>query len=122
MSRLETVYNRGFWDGYYLGQKLGEWAGVHGSKATKKKIYLGKAKRYFPKIQVGEFDLEAHQLKKGDHILITGKITGVIEGVAEEMRLENENVNSVKKGDNFSLKLENPIRLNDKLYKVVDSE
>jgi len=122
ISRLKTVYNRGFWDGYYLGQQLGEWTGVHGSKSTKKKVYVGIAKRYFPKIQVAEFDMESHQLKKGDNILITGKKTGVLEAVAEEIRLDNKTVGEVKKGDNFSLKLKNPVRAKDKLYKVIDSE
>ncbi len=122
ISKLKTVYNRGFWDGYYLGQKLGEWAEVHGSKANKKKIYVGIAKRYFPKIQVAEFDMESHQLKKGDNILITGKKTGVLEAVAVEMRLDDKTVEEVKKGDNFSLKLKNPVRAKDKLYKVIDCE
>ena len=122
MKRLETVYNRGFWDGYYLGQKFGEWSKVHGSKATKKKIYLGKAKKYFKKIKVAEFDLEAQQLEEGDDILITGKTTGVIEAVAKEMRLNNKKVKGVKKGDNFSMKFINLVRPSDKLYKIVNSE
>ena len=122
ISKLKTVYNRGFWDGYYLGQKLGEWAEVHGSKANKKKIYVGIAKRYFPKNQVAEFDMESHHLKKGDNILITGKKTGVLEAVAVEMRLDDKTVEEVKKGDNFSLKLKNPVRAKDKLYKVIDCE
>ena len=122
MMRLESVYNRGFWDGYYLGQKLGEWSGTHGSKATKKKVYLGKAKKYFSKIQVAEFDLETLQLKEGDNILITGRTTGVIETIAGEMRLDNKQVKNVKKGDNFSMKLINTVRPSDKLYKVINIE
>ena len=85
MTKLKTVYNRGFWDGYYLGQKLGEWSNIHGSKATKKKIYLGKAKKYFTNLQVAEFDLETTHLKEGEDIIITGKTTGVIEAIAGEI-------------------------------------
>jgi len=121
MSRLKTVYNRGFWDGYYLGQKMGEWTGMHGSKSTKKKIYLGKAKKYFTKIQIAEFDLEAQQLKEGDNILIIGRTTGIIETVVGEMRINDKQVKGVKKGDNFSMKLDSTVRPSDKLYKVVNS-
>ncbi len=119
MNRLKAVYNRGFWDGYYLGQKMGEWTGIHGSKSTKKKIYLGKAKKYFKKIQIAEFDLEAQQLKEGDNILIIGRTTGIIETVVGEMRINDKQVKDVKKGDNFSMKLDSTVRPNDKLYKVV---
>ena len=119
MKELKTVYNRGFWDGYYLGKKLGEWSGVHGSKATKRKIYLGKAKKYFNKIKVAEFDLETLNLKEGDNILITGRTTGIIETKAKEIRLEDKRVKDVKKGDNFSMKLISKIRPSDKLYKIV---
>ena len=121
MNRLKTVYNRGFWDGYYLGQKMGEWTGIHGSKSTKKKIYLGKAKKYFTKIQIAEFDLEAQQLKEGDNILIIGRTTGIIETVVGEMRINDKQVKGVKKGDNFSMKLDSTVRPSDKLYKVVNS-
>jgi len=121
MNRLKAVYNRGFWDGYYLGQKMGEWTGIHGSKSTKKKIYLGKAKKYFTKIQIAEFDLEAQQLKEGDNILIIGRTTGIIETVVGEMRINDKQVKGVKKGDNFSMKLDSTVRPSDKLYKVVNS-
>ena len=121
LKRLKSVYNRGFWDGYYLGQKLGEWAGVHGSKATRKKVFLAKGKRYFPRIQVAEFQMEALQLKKGDQILITGKTTGVIETTIEEIRVDNAQQKVVNKGDNFSIPLQETIRPGDKLYKVVDA-
>ena len=122
IKKLETVYNRGFWDGYYLGQKLGEWTRIHGSKASKKKIYLGKAKNYFTKIQVAEFDLETQQLKEGDNILIAGRRTGIIETVAGEIRLNDKQVKSVKKGDNFSMRLDYVVRSSDKLYKIVNSK
>lgn len=121
MERLKSVYNRGFWDGYYLGQKLGEWSGVHGSKATTKKVFLGKGMKYFPKIQVAEFQMEALQLNKGDQILITGKTTGVVEDVIGEMRVDDQVVEAVQKGDNFSFPLSTTIRPGDKLYKVVDA-
>ena len=122
ITKLKTVYNRGFWDGYYLGQKLGEWTKTHGSKATKKKIYLGKAKKYFTNLQVAEFNIESFNLKKGDNILITGKTTGVIETIVDEMRNNDKLVTDVKKGDNFSMKLDYFIRPNDRLYKVVNAE
>ena len=97
MTKLKTVYNRGFWDGYYLGQKLGEWSKTYGSKATKKKMYLGKAKKYFTNLRVAEFDLESFSLNKGDNILITGKTTGVVETTVGEMRLNDKLVKDVKK-------------------------
>ena len=122
ITKLKTVYNRGFWDGYYLGQKLGEWTKTHGSKATKKKIYLGKAKKYFTNLQVAEFNIESFNLKKGDNILITGTTTGVIETIVDEMRNNDKLVTDVKKGDNFSMKLDYFIRPNDRLYKVVNAE
>jgi putative protease len=122
IDKLETVYNRGFWDGYYLGQKLGEWTRIHGSKASKKKIYIGKAKNYFTKIQVAEFNLETQQLKEGDNIIITGRTTGIIETVAGEIRLNDKQVKSVKKGDNFSMRLDYVVRSSDKLYKIVNSK
>lgn len=121
MGRLETVYNRGFWDGYYLGQKLGEWSGVHGSKATKKKVFLGKAIKYYPKIQVAEFDMAALQLKEGESILITGKTTGVIETEIGKMRVDNQEVSEVSKGDRITFELGDVVRPGDKLYKVVDA-
>jgi len=122
ITKLKTVYNRGFWDGYYLGQKLGEWTKTHGSKATKKKIYLGKAKKYFTNLQVAEFNIESFNLKKGDNILITGTTTAVIETIVDEMRNNDKLVTDVKKGDNFSMKLDYFIRPNDRLYKVVNAE
>jgi putative protease len=121
MTQLETVYNRGFWDGYYLGQKLGEWAGVHGSKATKKKIFLGKAIKYYPKIQVAEFQIDAQQMKKGDNILITGKTTGVLEFEMSSMRVDDSTTDEVKKGDRITFPIESHIRPGDKLYKMVEA-
>ncbi len=120
-TRLATVYNRGFWDGYYLGRKMGEWSNAYGSKATTKKIYLAKGIKYFSKINVAEFLLEAHSLKKGDNILITGPTTGVIETSVDEIRVDDKVVDEVKQGENFSIKIDELIRPSDKLYKVVES-
>ncbi|WP_187262698.1 peptidase U32 family protein [Pontibacter beigongshangensis] len=118
-GRLATVYNRGFWDGYYLGRKMGEWNDSYGSKATEKKILIGKGIKYFGKIKVGEFGMESHALKKGDQILITGPATGVIRTTVEEMRVADVVVEQVAKGDVFSMRVPDTIKPNDKLYKVV---
>lgn len=120
-KRLATVYNRGFWDGYYLGKKMGEWSESYGSKATLKKIFVGKGIKYFPKAKVGEFLLETHSLKKGDNILITGPTTGVIEASIDEIRVDEKNVDEVNKGEHFSIKIDEQIRASDKLYKIVNS-
>lgn len=120
-KRLSTVFNRGFWDGYYLGRKMGEWSKEHGSSATKKKIYLGVGRKYFDKIQVGEFMMETHSLKKGDEIIITGPKTGIIKTKVEEIRMNDNPVEEVKKGDVFSIKVPEKIRPSDKLYKWVDA-
>ena len=117
-SRLETVYNRGFWDGYYLGKELGEWTDEHGSKATKKKTLLGYGVKYFQKIGVGEFTLQSGELFVGDEILITGPTTGAVQTKVENLRLDNKEVTSVKKGDNFSMPISTKVRSSDKLYRL----
>jgi putative protease len=118
-QRLKQVFNRGFWDGYYLGQKLGEWSNVYGSKSTKKKIYLGKGINFFSKIGVAEFLIESGELCTGDEIIITGPTTGVIHGNVSEIRI-NENVKLIaKKGEKCSFPVNNVIRRSDKLYKVL---
>ncbi|WP_271711560.1 peptidase U32 family protein [Marinigracilibium pacificum] len=123
MQRLSEVYNRGFWSGYYLGQKLGEWTSQPGSVATKKKVYLGRGNHYYNKIGVAEFTLETMKVKVGDKILITGPTTGVVETVIEEMHVNDEGKKDIAvKGDNFAIKLDTQIRPSDKLYKIVDSE
>tara|TARA_Y100000782_G_scaffold112275_1_gene142100 strand:- start:840 stop:2075 length:1236 start_codon:yes stop_codon:yes gene_type:complete len=119
MQRLSKVYNRGFWDGYYLGRKMGEWNDSYGSKATEKKIYLGRGIKYFGKIGVGEFQLEAHDLSKGDKILITGPTTGAIYSDVQEMRKEDKTVDTVKRGDTFSMPIAETVRPSDKIYKIV---
>ena len=122
MEELEKVYNRGFWGGYYLGKKMGEWADTYGSQATTKKIYLGKGVHYFPKIGVGEFKIESHQLKKGDELLITGPTTGVLEFKVDEIRVEDQSVENVSRGIFCSIKVPEKIRASDKLYKIVDAK
>ena len=119
MTRLTSVFNRGFWNGYYLGQKLGEWTDQSGSKATSKKVYVGKGVKYFPNIGVGEFKMEAGSFKIGDKLLITGPTTGVIEIEAKEIRVELEPVEETTKGDNCSILIDVKIRPSDKLYKIV---
>ncbi|MCC7332326.1 MAG: U32 family peptidase [Flavobacteriales bacterium] len=120
-KKLATVYNRGFWDGYYLGQKLGEWSDGYGSQATTRKKYLGNGIKYFPKINVAEFQMETHSLSVGDKILIIGPTTGVIETTIKELRIGNENVLKVEKGDNFSTPINEIVRPSDKLYKLIES-
>lgn len=117
-GRLATIYNRGFWDGYYLGKRLGEWTDADGSKATKKKIYIGSGIKYFKKARIGEFQLEANELKVDDEILITGQTTGVIQTFVKNLRIDNDDVNKVKKGDRFTMPVESVIRSSDKLYKL----
>ncbi len=120
-EELETVYNRGFWDGYYLGRKMGEWSDNYGSKATKRKVFIGKGVNYFKKLNVAEFRLETKLLKIGDEILITGPTTGVIKTRVKELRLEDKPVQLVKKGDNFSMPVDEIIRPSDKLYILEDA-
>jgi len=120
-EELTTVYNRGFWDGYYLGRKMGEWSDTYGSKATKRKVFIGKGVNYFKKLNVAEFRLETKSLKIGDEILITGPTTGVIKTRVKELRLEDKAVQLVKKGDNFSMPVDEIIRPSDKLYILEDA-
>lgn len=122
MSRLETVYNRGFWGGYFLGQELGEWTDSSGSKATVKKVFLGKGLHYYTKAKIGEFKIEAQNLKVGDKILITGPTTGALETEVKELRIENEIVTEVKRGVDFTMPIDFTVRPSDKLYKVVPAE
>ena len=115
-KELAKIFNRGFWDGYYLGQRLGEWSAKYGSSATRVKRYAAKGVRYFPKLGVGEFVMEAGELHVGDEGVITGTDTGAIILTVEELRLEYDPVPMVKKGDNFSLKVPRKIRPSDRLY------
>ena len=120
--RLSKVFNRGFWDGYYLGQRLGEWSHNYGSKATHKKVYIGKCTNFFQKIGVAEFLLEAQTLSVGDEILVTGETTGAYEDVVEEVRVDLKPVEIVEKGTYFSIKTKDVVRRNDKLFKIVPAD
>ncbi|SKB30947.1 putative protease [Salegentibacter holothuriorum] len=121
MEQLATVYNRGFWSGYYLGQKLGEWSKTSGSQATQKKIYVGKGVHYFPKAGIAEFKIEAYDIKKGDKLLITGPSTGAKEVDLMELYVNETSVEQAKKGDSCTIKLPFRVRLSDKLYKMVEA-
>lgn len=116
-SRLEKIFNRGFWDGYYLGQRLGEWSAKYGSSATRTKFYSSKAMRYFPKLGVGEFLLENGTLSVGDEVVLTGPTTGALVFTVEELRLDLEPVQTVSKGDRFSMPVPAKIRPADRLYR-----
>ncbi|HPR59333.1 MAG TPA: peptidase U32 family protein [Prolixibacteraceae bacterium] len=120
-QRLSTVFNRGFWDGYYLGQRLGEWSHNYGSQATKRKVYIGKNMNYFSNLKVAEFKIETQDLKIGDQVLIIGPTTGVIETTVTEIRVNLENVEVASKGTRCSIVVDQKVRKADKLYKIVDA-
>ncbi len=117
-NRLKKVFNRGFWNGYYLGQRLGEWSKNYGSEATEKKIYIGKAIKYFSNIHVVEFLMETQSLKVGDKILITGPTTGAIFHTVDEIRVDLKPVQETVKGERFSIRIEEKIRPSDKLFRL----
>lgn len=119
MSKLETVYNRGFWSGYYLGQKLGEWSDNPGSNATQKKVYIGKGRHYYPKTRIGEFEIEAYNLNIGDRILIQGPTTGSQESEVASMMVDDVPAQEAKKGDILTMPISFKVRPSDKLYKIV---
>ena len=120
-GRLATVFNRGFWDGYYLGRRLGEWTKNYGSAATERKIYVGRGIRYFSRIGVAEFLVEAAEVSVGDRLLITGPTTGAEYVTLDEARVDLKPVQTVRKGEHFSMKSVR-IRPSDKLYKLVGLE
>lgn len=122
-QQLSKVFNRGFWNGYYLGQKLGEWSHIYGSKATRKKLYIGKCTNFFSNLSVGEFTCEANILKVGSEILVTGPTTGVVETTIDEIREDLKPVQESTKGIRFSIKLPELVRRGNKLYfwEVVDN-
>jgi U32 family peptidase len=119
--RLSTVFNRGFWDGYYLGQTMGEWNTNYGSSSTKRKIYLGKITNYFTRLNVAEIKLENGDLRKGDTILITGPTTGVVEYIVDEIRVDLIVAENALKGELCSIKTPDFLRRSDKVYKWIDS-
>ena len=118
-ERLQTVFNRGFWDGYYLGRRLGEWSSSYGSQATERKVYVGKAIKHFGNIGVAEFLLEAGELNVGDKLLVTGTTTGAFYMTLDEARVDLRPVQTVHKGEYFSTKTPVKVRPNDKLYRMV---
>jgi putative protease len=122
IKKLSSVFNRGFWDGYYLGQKLGEWNNRYGSSATKRKIYLGKITNYFTKLNVAEIKLENGELTKGETILITGPTTGVIEYKVEEIRVNLRLTEKALRGELCSIKISDYLRRSDKIYKWMNEE
>jgi putative protease len=122
ITRLSTVFNRGFWDGYYLGQKMGVWNTNYGSSASKRKVYLGKITNYFTKLNVAEIKLENGDLNKGDTILIMGPTTGVIEYNVDEIRVDLIVAERALKGELCSVKSADFLRRSDKVYKWVDSK
>ena len=117
MQRLATVFNRGFWDGYYLG--LGEWSERYGSQATENKVYLGLVKNYFNRIGVAEVQMQTNEvLHPGDDIIVMGETTGVYRATVKELRLERDPVPEVHQGDRFSFATTEPLRRGDKVYRV----
>ena len=121
-ERLRSVFNRGFWDGYYLGQRLGEWSSKYGSGSTKRKVYVAKGIKYFSSLGVAEFEMESGSLKVGDEILITGPTTGAVMQTIDEIRVELNPVQETVKGERFSFKVGEKVRPSDRLYKMVPVE
>jgi len=121
-NRLATVFNRGFWDGYYLGRKLGEWSHVYGSLATERKIYCGKITNYFSNLGVAEVSIEAHELYLNDKILIIGPTSGVIEETVSEIRVDEKPAQFCPKGIKCSIPVNTAVRRADKLYRVISEE
>lgn len=121
-ERLRSVYNRGFWDGYYLGRKIGEWTERYGSQATKTKIFVGTVTNFFGKINVAEIRMETQDLNIGDNIMIIGPTTGVYEDQISEIRVDLKSVNASVKGELCSIPTKDVVRRGDKVYKVIDSE
>jgi len=119
-NHLGQVFNRGFWDGYYLGQRLGEWTSSYGSSATKQKVYVAKTTKYFGKVGVGEFAVESGELKVGDEIIITGPTTGLVRFVVEEIRVDMEPVEKAVKGQLCSIAVPEKVRPGDRLYLFTD--
>lgn len=115
-TRLEEVFNRGFWDGYYQGARLGEWSKIYGSNATKKKIYAGKISNYFSKLKVAEIMVEAAPLNKGDHILIIGPTTGIVEMDMDEIRVDLKICEQAPQGEPCSIPVPRKVRRGDKVF------
>jgi putative protease len=121
-QRLATVFNRGFWDGYYQGQKMGEWNKNYGSNATERKVYIGKSTKYYSKLGVAEFTVEATTFQVGDRLLITGPTTGVLYVTAEEIHDDHGPVETALQGTRVSVAVPQKVRPSDKLFKLVSAE
>lgn len=121
-QRLAMVFNRGFWDGYYLGQKLGEWTHTYGSESTYKKIYVGKGTNYYDRINVAEISVESGTLEVGDKLIIIGPTTGVIETEVSELRVNEASCRVAKKGERCSIPVEQVVRRSDKIFKLVQRQ
>ena len=121
-ERLRRVFNRGFWDGYYLGRTMGEWSERYGSQATQRKQYLGKISNYFGKLQVAEITIETNDFSVNDPLMITGPTTGVMEVTPREIRVELQPVNKTVKGDKCSVKVPGVVRRGDKVFKLISRE
>lgn len=121
-ERLSTVFNRGFWDGYYLGKRIGEWSEKYGSSATERKVYVGKGVKYFSRLGVAEFYIEAGGIAVGDKLLVVGPTTGVIELTASEIHFDQGPVSNAVKGQSVSIPVPEKVRPSDKLYKLVKDE
>ncbi len=119
-ERLSRIFNRGFWNGYYLGQRLGEWSSRYGSSATRTKVYAAKGVRYFSNIGVAEFLMENGELSVGDEVVITGPTTGAIIMTVEEIRVDLKPVEKAVKGDRFSIKVPEKIRPSDKMFRWIN--
>ena len=118
-KQLAAVYNRGFWEGYYLGRKMGEWTKHPGSAATEKKIYVGKGSKYYPKISVGEFILESGQLKTGDNIMITGTKCGMVKEKLNSLIVNGTEQTTAVKGDKITFPFATKVSVTDKMYKII---
>jgi putative protease len=121
LKRLSTVYNRGFWEGYYLGHQLGEWTSHPGSVATEKKIYVGKGSKYYPRINVAEFIIESGSIKTGDTLMISGRHCGMVKEKAETLMVNGEQSEEAVKGDKITFPFGTKVTTQDKLYKIVET-
>jgi putative protease len=115
-DELKTVYNRGFWDGYYRGKKLDMWAGEYGSQATKEKIYVGRAENYYKKLGIAQFGLDANSIRKGDDLIITGPTTGILKQKAKSLFINEKEVDIAPKGSVVTFPIKEIVRKNDKLF------
>lgn len=120
-EELANVFNRGFWDGYYLGRRIGKWATVYGSQARKRKVYIAKCSNYFSNLKVAEFQVESQELSVGDEVVIIGPTTGAIQTTIKEIRVDLKPTDKAEKGQAFSTPIAEVVRRSDKLYKLVSA-